>query len=125
MGLDLYIHGKREKRYRNTVPFFIQTFTQKPKLGHFLINICDALRGLVAFVQFKKCEKHPYPWRSVRLQPATLLKSTLLHGCFLNCTNGTKSRNAPPISKMTQIWCELSKYNKTMKFILHYFLSQT
>ena len=30
-------------------------------------------------------------------KPATLLKLTLLHGCFsrfLNCTNGTKSRNA-------------------------------
>ena len=34
-------------------------------------------------------------------KPATLLKLTLLHGCFsrfLNCTNGTKSRNAPHIS---------------------------
>ena len=33
-------------------------------------------------------------------KPATLLKLTLLHGCFshfLNCTNGTKSRNAPHI----------------------------
>ena len=33
----------------------------------------------------------------LRLQPATLLKLTLLHGCFLrflNCTNGTKSLNA-------------------------------
>ena len=33
-------------------------------------------------------------------QPATLLKLTLLHGCFsrfLNCTNGTKSRNAPQL----------------------------
>ena len=33
-----------------------------------------------------------------RLKPATLLKVTLLHGCFsrfLNCTNGTKSRKAP------------------------------
>ena len=33
-----------------------------------------------------------------RLKPATLLKLTLLHGCFsrfLNCTNGTKSCNAP------------------------------
>ena len=29
----------------------------------FLIGICDALRDLVAFVQFKKREKHP--WRSV------------------------------------------------------------
>ena len=28
-----------------------------------VINICDALRDLVAFVQFKKREKHP--WRSV------------------------------------------------------------
>ena len=27
------------------------------------INVCDALRGLVPFVQIKKREKHP--WRSV------------------------------------------------------------
>ena len=50
----------------------------------------DVLRDLVPFVQFKKREKHPC--RSV-----TLLKVTLLHGCFsrfLNCTNGTNSRNA-------------------------------
>ena len=35
------------------------------------------------------------------LQPATLLKLTLLHGCFsrfLNCTNGIKSGNASQIS---------------------------
>ena len=34
------------------------------------------------------------------LMPATLLKLTLLHGCFsrfLNCTNATKSLNAPHI----------------------------
>ena len=40
---------------------------------------------MVPFLQFKKSEKHP--WRSVtfdflRLQPATLLKVALLHGCF-------------------------------------------
>ena len=29
------------------------------------MKICDALRDLVPFVQFKKREKHP--WRSVRL----------------------------------------------------------
>ena len=29
------------------------------------INLCDALRNLVPFVQFKKREKHP--WRSVIL----------------------------------------------------------
>ena len=54
-------------------------------------NICDALRNLVTFVQFKKREKHP------RFQPATLLKVTL-RGCFsrfLNCANGTKSFNVP------------------------------
>ena len=31
------------------------------------------------------------------MKPATLLKVTLFHGCFsrfLDCTNGTKSRNA-------------------------------
>ena len=47
---------------------------------------CGALRDLVPFVQFKKHEKHP--WRSVNFskvagfKPATLLKLTLLHGCF-------------------------------------------
>ena len=59
-------------------------------------SICDTLSNLVLFVQFKKREKHP--WKSITFsQPATLLKVTLLHGCFshfLNCTNGTKSRNA-------------------------------
>ena len=46
----------------------------------------DALRDLVPFIEFKKREKHT--WRSV----------TFLQGCFsrfLNCTNGTQSRNAP------------------------------
>ena len=55
-------------------------------------TICGTLRDLVPFVQFKKREKHP--WRS---KPATLLKLTLLRGCFsnfLNFTNGTKSCNA-------------------------------
>ena len=37
------------------------------------------MRDLVPFVQFTKRKNHP--WRSV--QPATLLKLTLLHGCFL------------------------------------------
>ena len=64
------------------------------------------MRDLVSFVQFKKREKHP--WRGVSFskvagfKPATLLKLTLLHGCFsrlLNCTNGTKSRNAPHIPR--------------------------
>ena len=62
------------------------------------------------FVQFKKREKHP--WRNVNyskvagLKPATLLKLTLLHGCFsrfLNCTNGTKSRNAPHLANLSKL----------------------
>ena len=65
---------------------------------------CDILRDLVLFVQFIKCEKHP--WKSVILSkvagfyPAALLKVTILHGCFsrfLDCTNSTKLRNAPQI----------------------------
>ena len=44
-----------------------------PKCSTF---ICDALYGLVPFVQFKKREKHP--WRSVTFR----LKVTLLYGCF-------------------------------------------
>ena len=48
-------------------------------------KICDALRDLVPFVEFKKREKHPS--KSVTfskvagLQHANLLKVTLLHGC--------------------------------------------
>ena len=44
--------------------------------------IIDALRDLVPFVQFKKREKQP--WRSVTPR-------------FLNCTNGTKSRETTHI----------------------------
>ena len=52
-----------------------------------------ALRDLVSFVRFKKREKHS--WRRV-----TLLKVTLLQGCFsrfLNCMDGTKLRKEPHI----------------------------
>ena len=70
--------------------------TTKRKYASGLNSICGALRNLVPFVQFKKREKHP--WRSV-----TLLKVTLLHGCFsrfLHCTNGTKSRNESHMHKI-------------------------
>ena len=49
-------------------------------------SICNVLRDLVPFVQFKKRETHPC--RSVNFinvadqQPATLLTVTLLHGFF-------------------------------------------
>ena len=67
-----------------------------------LIYICGALRDLVPLVQLKNVKNtHGGVLILVfRLQPATLLKLTLLHGCFshfLSCTNGTKSRNAPHV----------------------------
>ena len=67
-------------------------------LKFFFRIICDALRNLEPFVQFKKREKHPrssvaFNKVAGRLKSATLLNVTLLHECFsrfLNCTNGTK-----------------------------------
>ena len=66
---------------------------------------CGALHDLVPFVQFKSREK--YPKRNVTFSKVAgfslqlyLLKVTLLQGCFsrfLNCSHGTKSRNAPII----------------------------
>ena len=46
--------------------------------------VCDAMRDLVPFVQFKKHEKHP--WRSVTFSCSLTLLT------FLKFTNGTKSR---------------------------------
>ena len=46
---------------------------------------CDALRGLLEFVQFKKREKHP--WRSV-----------------LNYTNATKLRSAPQMISTAKLY---------------------
>ena len=63
--------------------------------------MCAALRDLLPFAQLNNCEKHP--WKSATFskvagfKPATLLKVTLVHGCFsrfLIYTNGTKLRNA-------------------------------
>ena len=55
---------------------------------------CDALLDLVPFVQFKKGEKHP--WRSVSR--------------FLNCTNGTKSRNPSQMSCVVASLCSGNHY---------------
>ena len=44
--------------------YFVKYFKRVPHILKLLISvICGALRDLVAFVQFKKREKHP--WRSV------------------------------------------------------------
>ena len=73
-------------------------------------QICGALRDFVPFVQFKKREKHPLKKvnfsKVAGFKPATLLKLKLFHECFsrfLNCTNGTKSRNASQISYFQEI----------------------
>ena len=67
------------------------------------------MRNFLPFVQFKKCEKHP--WKSVtsskavgRLKSPTLLKVTLLHDCFSRFskyTNGTKSSKASHMKLIT------------------------
>ena len=59
-----------------------------------------AFRDFLPFVQFKKREKHSCSVLHSECYFQYLLKVTLLHRCFsrfLNCTNGTKSRNASHI----------------------------
>ena len=83
---DLYLvrhHIKVQKLYQSfsNKLLILSVFKQE--------SIYGPLRHLVPFVQFKKREKHPWS-----------VNFSLLHGCFsrfLNCTNGTKSRNAPHI----------------------------
>ena len=56
-------------------------------------NICDALRNLVLFAQFKR-KTH---MEECQFQLSCRQKVTLLHGCFSRfsiCANGTKSLNA-------------------------------
>ena len=64
----------------------VSSYSHELKTTSYAKKNCDVLRDLVPFVQFKKREKHP--WRSVTfsevagIQPTTLLKVILLHGCF-------------------------------------------
>ena len=80
-------------------------------------NIYDALRDLLPFVQIKNMRNTHggvLLLVSCRLQSSTLLKVTLLHGCFscfLNCTSGTKLHNT------SHLWC-----NKKRLLTIKYFL---
>ena len=82
-------------------------------------NLCDSTSSLPIITEMGKYEI--YFWWIARFviictiqkkwktsYPATLLKVTHLHGCisrFLNCTNGTKSRNASHMLWwLVQIW---------------------
>lgn len=69
----------------------------------YMWSIGGSLRNLVAFVQFKKTKKYIH-WGMLkhpsRRQPVTLLKVTVLEGCFsrfLSGTNDTKKRKASHI----------------------------
>ena len=80
---------------------------------------CDALDDFVPFLQFKKREKHT--WRSVTFKPAPLLKVTFFRGCFscfLNCTNGTKSRKASHLefSLTTTNFCDFAIFYLTYAY---------
>ena len=51
------------------------------------------------------------PYSVQMRKPETLLKLTLLRGCFsrfLNCTNGTKSRNASHLEKLFSLQISLT-----------------
>ena len=88
---DIYIKQTIWERLRKISAHRIKYYEKNP------VNICGAMHDLVPFVQFKKSEKHLWASVTFRLPPAALLKVTLLHmcfSCFLNCTNGTKSRKA-------------------------------
>ena len=79
------------------------------------MTTCDALRDLVPFVQFKKCEKHPWRsvtfiWRSVRSPARSRIaefeytfKDTvnLLFSCK-NCHNIFKIRRKTPVPEVFQ-----------------------
>ena len=90
-------------------------FLKKCNVEH--LKKCDALRDLVPFVQFKKREKHP--WRSVTFS-TTLLRVTLLHGCFsrfLNCKNGTKSRKTSTFLRQNRKTGKVRKQSFTSRTI--------
>ena len=70
------------------------------------------MHDLVPFVKFYKREIHP--WRSV-------LKVTLLHGCFsrfLNCSDCTKLRNASHIIETNVILTQPGNVSNVMVLVL-------
>ena len=82
----------------------------------YVMKICDALRDSVPLVQFKK------------LQAATSLKETLLHGCFsgfLNSTNGTKSHKASHMNSETDAQPVHVEKIQTKQFLLSSKVSST
>ena len=97
---ELPCHSKSRRNKKKKIPLVTGKFTLCVS-G----SICDALRDLVPWAQFKKREKHP--WRSVTFSEAcNFTKSNTppwVFFTFLNCTNGTKSRKAPHMSKQVTV----------------------
>ena len=79
--------------------------------------ICDVLRDLVPFAQFKKRQKHSYR-SAMKLQASAcnFSKVLILHGSFsrfLNSTNGIKLHKASQCSKLTMMpseWRQLISF---------------
>ena len=65
-----------------------------------LMEICDALRDLVPFDQFKKREK--YSWRSVTFSKKVTLPMVSFSR-FLNYINGIKSRKSVSYGSYMQL----------------------
>ena len=84
------------------------------------INICDVLSDLVYFVQIKKREKHPLRSATLQAEACNFTKSNTFPWVFLrflNCTNGTKSRNASLKNyKMWVLWIN-NKLHISVKFL--------
>ena len=66
------------------------------------------MRWTIWFVQFKKLEKQP--WRSV-----TLLKVTLLHGCFPSLLYGTDATNLRQTSHIANLGTEFATHAKIIR----------
>ena len=92
----------KEEKLTRVNGYHMFYFITSPYVLLHYFTICDTLRNFVSFVQFHQREKHP--WRSVTFSIVAgfKLKVTLLHSCFsrfLDCTNGTKLRNASYMTK--------------------------
>ena len=98
MQYGLSVLRNYEKGQRNYFPHVRKQLDFKKKtISCEIFCICDDLRVVVLFVQFKKHEKHP--WRSFIFSKVAFTKSNTrtCFSHFLNCTNNTKSRKATHI----------------------------
>ena len=99
---DIRIDYPNSVRFVSLEPYSDRTFCKHwQEKGLHLQNV---RKDLVPFVQFKKCEKHP--WKSISFSTAAGFSLQLFQKwpssmgvfrVFWNCTNGTKSREVSHI----------------------------